>query len=93
MEKLKLIWEKLKREWKTFALQLSLLVTAAWELAAEMGADLPSLFSFLPEKYKAGALFTFALTMLLVRKYSPTTVVVQDSPPVPEAPAEEKDVS
>jgi hypothetical protein len=78
--KLTLIWEKLKREWKSFALQMSLLVAAAWELAAEMGADLPSLFNFLPEKYKAGALFTFALVMLLVRKYTPTTVEPPQDP-------------
>jgi hypothetical protein len=72
MEKLKAIWEKLKVEWKSFALQVSLLVAAAWELAAEMGADLPSMFSFLPEKWKAPGLFAFALAMLLVRRYSPT---------------------
>lgn len=80
MEKLKLCIAKLKVEWKSFALQMSLLLAAAWELAAEMGADLPSLFNFLPEKWKAPALFGFALTMLLVRKYTPTTV----------APPEEK---
>lgn len=90
MEKLKLVWEKLKREWKTFSLQLGLLVGAAWELAVEMGADLPSLFNFLPEKYKAAGLFAFAFVMLMVRKYTPTTVVVQDPEPVPETPAEDK---
>lgn len=73
MEKLKAVWEKLKVEWKSFALQISLLVAAAWELAAEMGADLPSLFNFLPEKWKAPALFAFALLMLMVRRYSPTS--------------------
>jgi hypothetical protein len=72
MEKIKAIWEKLKKEWKTFTLQLGLLIGAAWELAAEMGADLPSLFNFIPEKYKAFALFGFALVMLMVRRYTPT---------------------
>jgi hypothetical protein len=69
---MKRIWEKLKLEWKSFTLQLGLLVGAAWELAVQMGADLPSLFDFLPEKYKSFALFGFALLMLLVRRYTPT---------------------
>lgn len=82
--RLGLIWQKLKREWKTFALQVSLFIASAWELASSMGADLPSLFSFLPETWRPWFLFGFAAAMLLVRKYSPTTVVVQ----APEAPVE-----
>lgn len=82
MEKIKLMWEKLKREWKTFVLQVGMFIAAAWELAVEMGADLPSLFSFLPDRWKPWALFGFAVATLAVRKYTPTTVVVQ----APEKP-------
>lgn len=87
MEKIKLIWEKLKREWKTFALQVGLFLAASWELASQMGADLPSMFSFLPDEYKAWALFGFAAVTLAVRKYTPTTVVVQGTVP-PQTPEE-----
>lgn len=82
MEKLTLIWEKLKREWKSFTLQIGLFLAGAWELAVSMGADLPSLFSFIPEEYRSWVLFIFAGLMLAVRKYTPTTVVVQ----APEEP-------
>lgn len=67
-----LIFGKLKKEWKTFVLQVSLFLASAWELAVSMGADLPSLFSFLPDEYKSWALFGFAGLMLLVRKYTPS---------------------
>ena len=75
MEKLTLIWEKLKREWKTFVLQVALFFAGAWEVAVSMGADLPSLFSFIPDQYRSWAIFAFAGLMLAVRKYTPTTVV------------------
>lgn len=65
------VWEKLKAEWKTFTLQIGLFVASAWELAASMGADLPSLFSFVPEEYRSWVLFGFAVLMLAVRKYTP----------------------
>ena len=91
MEKFKLIWEKLKREWKTFALQITLFITSAWELAVANGANLPDLFHFIPDPYKPWVLFGFAAVTLLVRKYTPTTVVVQapEPAPAPEAPAEQ----
>ncbi len=88
MEKIKLIWEKLKREWKTFALQVGLFLAASWELASQMGADLPSMFSFLPDEYKAWALFGFAAVTLAVRKYTPTTIVVQGTEVPYQAPEE-----
>lgn len=75
MEKFTLVWAKLKAEWKSFVLQVGLFITASWELAVSMGADLPSLFTFLPETWRPWALFAFAAGMLAVRRYSP---VVQE---------------
>jgi len=86
MEKLKLIWEKLKREWKTFVIQLAVTAAGAWELAVQWGADLPSLLSFIPPEYKSVALFGVGMLMLVVRKYTPTTV----QPDVPAAVVEPK---
>jgi hypothetical protein len=77
-EKLDLIWQKLKREWKTFVLSVSLTVAGAWELAATWGADLPSLFSWVPEEYKSGVLFLVGFAFLVLRKYTPTTVVQKE---------------
>ena len=76
-EKFVLIIEKLKREWKTFTLAVATTVAGAWELASTMGADLPSVFNWVPENYKSAALFGVGLAFLLLRKYTPTTVVVQ----------------
>lgn len=86
--KANLIVEKLKREWKTFVLSLSVTVAGAWELAAQWGADLPSLFNWVPEQYKSAVLFAVGLGFLLLRKYTPTTVVspTPEAPPEPEAP-------
>jgi hypothetical protein len=75
MEKLSLIWQKLQREWKTFVLSLTLTITGAWELAVSWGADLPSLLSWVPEEYKSATLFFVGLAFLLLRKYTPTTVI------------------
>lgn len=70
-----LILQKLRREWKTFALSLTLTISGAWELAAQWGADLPSLFNWVPEQYKSAVLFAVGLAFLFLRKYTPTTVV------------------
>lgn len=85
-EKAHLVIEKLKREWKTFVVSVSLTIAGAWELAAQWGADLPSLFNWVPDQYKSAVLFGVGLLLLLLRKYTPTTVVVQ----APEAPVEPK---
>lgn len=81
-----LIIEKLKREWKTFALAVVTTVAGAWQMAVEMGADLPNLFSWVPEAYRSAVLFLVGTGFLLLRKYTPTTVVQAPETPVePEA--------
>lgn len=75
---IKLIIEKLKREWKTFAVAVAATVAGAWQWAVEAGADLPDLFFWVPEKYRGLVLFGFGLLMLALRKYTPTTVVKND---------------
>jgi hypothetical protein len=76
--KFDLIWQKLKREWKTFMLAVMTTAAGAWELAAQMGADLPSLLQQVPEPYKSGALFVVGFLFLALRKYTPTSVVSKD---------------
>lgn len=75
---LDLVVQKLKREWKTFVLSVGITIGGAWEFAATNGADIPSLFNWVPEQYKSGVLFAVGLGFLFLRKYSPTTVVLPE---------------
>jgi hypothetical protein len=72
------IVEKLKREWKTFMLAVMTTAAGAWELAAQMGADLPSLLQQVPEPYKSGVLFVIGFLFLALRKYTPTPVATPE---------------
>ena len=65
------MWDKLKREWKTFVLAVVTTAAGAWEFAVANGADLPNLLSWVPDQYKSGALFIVGLLFLALRKYTP----------------------
>lgn len=81
------IIEKLKREWKTFALAIITTIEGALEISKLWGVDVPSLLAWVPEKYKSVSLFAVGVLFLLLRKYTPTTVIVQSpEPAVPEVP-------
>lgn len=82
-----LIIQKLKREWKTFALAVGTTIAGAWELASVWGADVPSFFNWVPEQYRSGVLFAVGIGFLVLRKYTPTTVF-QNETDEPETPVE-----
>lgn len=69
------IFEKLKAEWKTFALSVVTTVVGAYELVKDtFDVDLPSLFAWVDDKYRTAVLFGVGLLMLILRRYRPTDV-------------------
>lgn len=60
------MFEKLKREWKTFSFALLTIAVGTWEAAREMGYDLTPL---VPEKYRPYALPVVGITFLILRQW------------------------
>jgi hypothetical protein len=62
-------FDKLKREWKTFALAVGATIVGAVQAGAELGLQVPDLFNWLPDKVKPWVLLAFGLGMLVFRRY------------------------
>lgn len=59
--------QKLRHEWKTFALSCVVTVGGIWDTAAASGYDLTPI---VPEKYRPVAVPAIGISFLLLRKYS-----------------------
>lgn len=79
---------KLKAEWKTFVLAITTTVVSAWQFAVDQGADIPSLLSWVDDKYKSAVYFGVGLLFLLLRNYKPLDIPAPAAPAAPEPPAE-----
>lgn len=66
------MWDKLKREWKTFALAVTTTIVGVWEVARDSGYDLSPI---VPEKYRPYAIPGVGIAFLLLRKWKDSTVV------------------
>lgn len=60
------MYEKLKREWKTFALSLATIALGTWESARAVGYDLTPL---LPEQYRPYAIPLIGIAFLALRQW------------------------
>lgn len=82
---MKIDFQKLKHEWKTFVLAVVTTAAGAWQFAVANGASLPNLLSWVPSEYQSAAFFVVGFSFLALRKYT-------DSPPetpgVPSDPAQ-----
>jgi len=60
------MWEKLKREWKTFSLAVVTILIGTWEAASTAGYDISPL---IPEKYRAYAIPVIGILFLALRQW------------------------
>lgn len=88
-EKFSAILAKLKVEWKTFVVAVVTTAGGAWQFAVAQGVALPDLLSWVKEEYKAGVIFIIGGLLLILRRYTPTDVIVEQ-PKEPEQPEEPK---
>lgn len=61
------MWEKLKKEWKTFALAVATTAIGLWDVVAGYGYDYSQIIN---EKYRAFVIPAVGIGMLLLRKYT-----------------------
>lgn len=66
------MWDKLKREWKTFAFAVVTVAIGTWEAAVASGYDLTPL---IPEKYRPYAVPLIGISFLALRQWRDKTNV------------------
>lgn len=64
--------DKLKKEWKTFALAVATTAVGLWDIVAGYGYDYTTV---IPEKYRPFAIPAIGISFLLLRRYATDAVV------------------
>lgn len=81
------MFQKLRREWKTFALAIGTTAVGGWDLVAGYGYDYTTLIK---DDYKKYVIPALGISFLLLRKWTTTAVVEPDPIPEPETTDEVK---